>query len=286
MGFCHAGENFEGDAGFVRQTDDHHAGHIGVLRHTLNQHLFHFRSLLDFGAGHPFQAGEHFQLHVVFFRHFHRPGVEHLGAQCGQLQHFVVGDFLQLDGAGDLAGVGGVDAFHIGKNLAQIGLHGGGDGHGAGIGSAPAQGGDVVKAVQPLEARHHDDPLFVQRRADPLGVHPLDAGGGVGGVGLEPGLPAEQGDHREAQLFDGHAQHRDGNLLPGGQQHIHFPLAAAGIDFLGFFNEIVGGVALSGHHHHHVVARLIGIGDDLRDVEDPLGIGDGAAAELLHYQHT
>ena len=29
-----------------------------------------------------------------------------------------------------------------------------------------------------------------------------------------------------------------------------------------------------------------GIGDDLRDVEDPLGIGDGAAAELLHYQHT
>ena len=105
------------------------------------------------------------------------------------------------------------------------------------------------------------------------------------GAGLKPGLPAEQGNDRAAELFNGHGQQRNGNLLACGHQHIHLPLAGVGIDLLRLRNQVVRGVSLSGNHDHDVVSLSVGIGDELGHPHHPFGIGNRAAAEFLYYQH-
>ena len=280
------GENLEGDPRFIRHTDNRHPGDVAVFRHALDQHFFHFCSLLDFGSRLPGQAGEHLQLHVVFFGHLHRTVVEHLSTQSSQFQHLVVSNFLQLEGSGNFPGVGSVHALHIRKDLAEVRVHGSRDSHRAGIGTAPSQGGDVLIPVDSLEARHHHNAPLIQRGTDAFRIYPLDPGSGIHGRGLEPGLPAQKGNHRESQFFNGHGQQGNGDLFPGGQQHIHLPLAALGIDFIGLFNQIVGGIPLRGHHHHDVVALLISVGDDPGDVKHPLGIRHRAASEFLYDQQN
>ena len=69
------------------------------------------------------------------------------------------------------------------------------------------------------------------------------------------------------------ASRADGDLLAGGQQHIHLPLGGVGVDLLRLFDQVVGGVALGGDHHHHVVARVVGVRHDARHVEHPVAIG-------------
>ena len=140
------------------------------------------------------QAGENLQLHIILFRHFHRAVVEHLRAKRRQLQHFAVGDLLQLARAGHLARVGGVNALDVGVDLAQIGVHAGGDRHRARVGAAAAEGGDILIAVQPLEPGDDNDAVLAKLCADALRRHPLDAGGAVGGIGDKSRLPAEQRD--------------------------------------------------------------------------------------------
>lgn len=97
--------------------------------------------------------------------------MEHLGPQAGQLQHFIEGDLLQLPGPLDVAGVGSVDAVHIGIDLAEICLQGCGQGHGGGVRPSPSQGGDVTILVDPLEAGDNDDGVVpVNFRLDALHV--------------------------------------------------------------------------------------------------------------------
>ena len=40
--------------------------------------------------------------------------------------------------------------------------------------------------------------------------------------------------------------------LSGGQQHIHLPLGGVRIDLCRLFNQIIGGISLSGEHSHHL----------------------------------
>ena len=130
--------------------------------------------------------------------------MEHLGPQGGQLQHFVVGDLLQLEGLRHHPGVGGKDAVHVGVDLAQVRVEHRRQRHRRGVRAAPAQGGDVLILVDTLEAGDDDDGLFIQLGQHPLGVHPLDPGVPIGGVGAEARLPAGEGDHRIAHGLDGH----------------------------------------------------------------------------------
>src|SRR5699024_5784625 len=104
------------------------------------------------------------------------------------------GDLLQLPGPLNGAGVGGVYAVHVGVDLAQVGLEGGGQGHGGGIRAAPTQGSDIVILVDALEAGNQNDLLLVQLLFDALAADALDPGVAVGGVGEHPRLPAGEGD--------------------------------------------------------------------------------------------
>ena len=101
---------------------------------------------------------------------------------------------------------------------------------------------------------------------------------------MDPHLPGRKAHHRQAHALQGHGAQGDGDLLAGGQQHIHLPLGGLGVDLLGLVNEIVGGVALSGQDHQELVPRPVGIGNDPRHVPDPLGVADGAAAKFLYNQ--
>src|SRR5699024_11232551 len=105
--------------------------------------------------------------------------VQHLCTAGGQLPHLVERNLRELLGRGHQSGVGGIDAVDVGVNLAEVGLHRGGDGDGAGIAAAAAEGGDVVVPVHPLEAGDNDDPPFIQFPFNPLGVDLLNPGAGV-----------------------------------------------------------------------------------------------------------
>ena len=65
-------------------------------------------------------------IYMIFFRQLHAAVVEHLGSLAGQLQHLIIGDLVELPGAGDQPGVGGVHPIHVGVDLAQIRVEGGG----------------------------------------------------------------------------------------------------------------------------------------------------------------
>ena len=210
--------------------------------------------------------------------------MEHLGPQRGQLQHLVIGDLVQLVGGGHHAGVSRVHAVHVGVNLAQIGVERRCDGHRRRIRPPPAQGGDIVVLVQPLEAGDDDDAPLVQLRPDALPLHPLDAGVSVAGVGAEARLPAGERHHREAHALDGHGAQGAGDLLAGGQQHVQLPLRGGGVDLGGLLNELVRRVPLGGQHRHHPVPFLISIGYDAGHVADFLPIRHRRPAEFLYDQ--
>src|SRR4029079_3743200 len=56
------------------------------------------------------------------------------------------------------AWVGGVDAIDVGVDVAALGVEGGGDRHGRGVGAAAAQRGETLGVlVDALEARDHRD---------------------------------------------------------------------------------------------------------------------------------
>ena len=158
------------------------------------------------------------------------------------------------------------------------------DGNGAGVGTAAAQGGDVIQLVQALEACHDDHAVALQLGGDAFGLQPGDASLGVGTVGAEACLPAGQAGGMAAQLVQSHGQQRDADLLTRCQQHIHLTCGGVVGDLRCFCDQVVGGIALGGHHDHHVIACVVGIGHDAGHVENTVPVLHGRTAELLYDQ--
>ena len=104
------------------------------------------------------------------------------------------------------------------------------------------------------------------------------------GVGVHAHLPAGEGDDLIAHGLNGHGAQRNGDLLTGGQKHIHLPARGLGIDLLRFGNQIIGGVPLGGQHSYHAVALAIGLGDDPGHITDTVCVGNRTAAKFLNDQ--
>ena len=112
-----------------------------------------------------------------------RPRVHDARADAGQLEHLVVADGVDLARLGHEARVGGVDAVHVGVDLAvdidaaarAIGCRRGscfidrGQGDGGGVRAAAAERRDVVVLVDALEAGDDDDLALVQGLPHALG---------------------------------------------------------------------------------------------------------------------
>ena len=81
----------------------------------------------------------------------------------------------------------------------------------------------------------------VERFAEPARVDRLDAGLAVRAVGDDADLRAGEADRLLAEFVDGHGDQRDGDLLAGGQEHVHLAGGRAGGDLGGLGDEVVGG---------------------------------------------
>ena len=184
--------------------------------------------------------------HAVLLRELDRAGLEHLGAEARHLEHLVVGDPVELLRLGDDVRVGGVDAVHVGVDLADVGAERGGEGHRREVGAAPAERRDVVLLGHALEARHDRDVAVVEGPPDLVAVDPDDPGPGVRGVGPDPGLLAGERARLVAGGVDRHGEERDGDLLPGGEQHVHLALGRRRGDLLGQADQPVGGLPHGG----------------------------------------
>lgn len=213
--------------------------------------------------------------------------MQYIGTQRSQLEHFIVGDLIDLERIGNDAGVGGVDALHIGVDLAEIGIESGCQCHCTGIRTAPSQGGDISVLVDALETGHDDDVALIQFIAEPLGVDAAHPGSTMGTVGMDTGLPAGQRNGRHTQPLQSQRHQRHGSQLAGGHQRIQLPLGRVGVDLLGLCDEVVGGFALCRYNHDHLVALAVCIGNDACHMGDLLGICHRAATEFLYNQcHT
>ena len=114
--------------------------------------------------------------------------VEDLGAVGGHLEGLLAGDGLDAAGGGDDARVRGEQAVNVGVDLADVGVEGGGQRDGGGVGAAASQGGDVLDLVDALESGDDGDGAHLDGAGDALGQDADDAGAAVLGVGEDAGL--------------------------------------------------------------------------------------------------
>src|SRR5262249_60071844 len=100
-------------------------------------------------------------------------------------------------------------------------FHHGGQGNGRGVRATAAQRGDVVMLIDALEAGDDDDVARFESLANSLGRDVLDAGLVMEAVSDDSDLGAGEADGGLVERLDSHGHESDGDLLAGGQEHIH-----------------------------------------------------------------
>src|SRR5262249_47591185 len=86
-----------------------------------------------------FKAGTHEDTHVVHHAKFDRSHLHDLAADRCKLKHFRVRDLIKAVGLGHHAWVGGIDAIHVGVDVAAFCADCGGDRDRRSVGSATAE---------------------------------------------------------------------------------------------------------------------------------------------------
>ena len=97
-------------------------------------------------------------------------------------------------------------------------------------------------------------------------------------------LRTGEADRFFAERLDRHGHQGDGDLLAGGQEHVHLACGRMLADFLGELDQFVGGVAAGADNDDDLVAGFLGADRFASGVHDALGVRHAAAAELLHDQ--
>ena len=86
----------------------------------------------------------------------------------------------------------------------------------------------------------------------------------------------------EEELLQGHRCQSDGDLFPGGKEHVHFAGIWHVADLIRAVCEIVGHAGWCGDNDNDVVAFALGLGDVLCHCFDAIGISDRGAAVFLY----
>src|SRR5690606_9317315 len=126
------------------------------------------------------------------------------------------------------ARVGGVDAVHVGVDVAAVGAERDGEGHGGRVASAAPEGGDVPGRAEPLEPGHHGDVPGGKGATDAAGADVPDAGVVVAPVRHDLRLRAGERDGGHAGLGDGEGEEPGRELFAGGKDEVQFAAAAVG----------------------------------------------------------
>ena len=213
--------------------------------------------------------------------------MQHLCTQRCQLQHLIIGDGVQLLGILYDTRIGSVNAVYVGVNLAEIRAERCCNGNCGGVRAAAAERSHVAHLVNALETCNNNDAAVIQLCLEALACDTLDAGIRVVAVGLQTDLPAGQGYDRKAQLLDGHRQQRHGDHLAGVEQNVHLTLRRTVVQLGSLYDQIIRGIALRGYNYNNLIACLCGLGNNVRNILQSLGVGNRSAAELLHNKtHT
>src|SRR5690606_27963992 len=108
-------------AGLVWQPHHNDLYLILVERYAAHDHIFHGSNFLFHNRTLVIvHTAAHFENDSVLFGELNTAGLHDLGAQAGEFEHFVVGDFVDLRSIGDNAWIGRVNAIHVCVNLAKV----------------------------------------------------------------------------------------------------------------------------------------------------------------------
>ena len=120
-------EECGGNAGAVGDPNQRDLGLVACIRDAADDLLFHDFSFVDHKRSRRVGKGRaHPEADPVVHGDFNRAGIQDLGALRGHLEHFLVGDPVELACPGDDTGIAGVDAVDIGVDVAARGAKGGG----------------------------------------------------------------------------------------------------------------------------------------------------------------
>ena len=210
--------------------------------------------------------------HVVAAGVLHTAEHQHLRATGGHLEHFLVADRVELLRVRHDARVGGVDAVHVGVDLAHVGLGRGRERHRGGVAAATAERGDLLRVLRDaLEAGDDRDRAVGQRVLDPARCHVDDAGFAVHRCRDHAGLRPRVGPRLGTERVDRHREQRHRDPLTRGEQHVELTCRRYRGHLAGEVEQFVGRVTHGGDHDDHVVARFFGRDDSLGHAFDPLG---------------
>ncbi len=222
--------------------------------------------------------------HVVFLGKLHRAGLQHVGPQAAELQHFVVADGVKLAGVGDDPRVGGENAVHVGVVLAHAGVEHRAQGDQRRVAPAPAERGGLALVVDALKTRHDDDRPVGELVQDLLLVDRLNPCLGERVVRPQVNLLAGVADSVIPQAVHRHCEEGDAHLLSAGQQLVQLPLGRVRRHLSAEVHQVIGGLAHRGDDDDHFVPVPPGGDGFLCAADNLLDRADTRAAELLDYQ--
>jgi hypothetical protein len=160
------------------------------------------------------------------------------------------------------ARIGGVDAVHVGQDLAAHATERRRERHRRGVAAAAAERGDLLGLGRhALEAGHDHHLAGVERGTDAIRLHAHDARARVALVGQDAALRAGERDGVHPQIVERHGHERHGHAFAGGHQHVQLAARRVWRDLVGERDQLVGGVAHGAHHHDHRVTRRARGGD-------------------------
>ena len=231
------------------------------------------------------EARAHEDAHIMHHAELDRAHLHDLGAERGQLQHFLKGNFVHAVRGFHHARIGGVDAVDVGVDVAALGADRGGNRHGRGIRTAAAERGDTAGfLMDALEAGDDRNLLQFVEALDQFGaidVH--DAGGGVRIVSEDRQLPALPGPSVDTHVFQHQRQQTGGDLFAGRDNGVVFARVMQRRGIPAPRDQLIGDAGHRRDHDGYIVAGVDLALDVPRDVADAVEIGDRRSAEF-HYQ--
>ncbi len=208
--------------------------------------------------------------------------MDHAAARVGDGLHLVVREVLVAAGLGHEERVRGHHAGDVLEDLAAFGAERRGQRHGRGVAAAAAEGRDLSRAADALEAGDDDDVARLEGFAHAVGADLEDARVGVAVVGDDAALAAGEGDGGAVLGRERHAEQRHRDPLADRQQHVELAAGRVGIGAAGQGQQVVGGAAHGADDHDEARAARAAIAQVAGDLAQPRQVGKAGAAVLAN----
>src|SRR5258705_4759421 len=217
----------------------------------------------------------------LFLRELHCLRVEHLRAGFRHLLRFLVRQRADATRRGNHARVGGVDAVHVGADLAVLRVERRGHRDRGRVAPAAAERGHFLPVRHALVAGDDDNLSARELVLHAERAHLDDPRVDVAIVGDDAGLAAGEADRVAAELVNRERQQRHGDALAGRQQHVELAPLRVRRDHLRHRQQLVGGVAHRGDDDHDAVPLGARPHHALGDTPELVHVRDAAAAVFL-----